>query len=129
DEVEAPYGYELSTGQDLSVTVTAYGETLIAVTNKQLKGTITIIKVDAEDHTILLQNAEFALKDSDGNTIATGITKANGEFVFKNIPVGKYQLEEIIAPENYRLLKKRIDVEVTPNDLQVTKTIENSQKG
>ena len=129
EEVEAPYGYELSTDQDLSVIVTADGETLITVTNKQLKGSITIIKVDAEDNAIFLENAEFALKDSEGNTVATGTTNGNGEFVFENIPVGNYQLEETKAPENYRLLKKPIDVEVTPDKLQVTKTIENSKQG
>src|SRR5699024_2214325 len=63
EETEAPYGYVLSTEQDLSITVTAETESVITVTNKQLKGSIKIIKVNADDSEQLLEGAKFELVD------------------------------------------------------------------
>lgn len=128
-EIQAPYGYELSVNQALTVTVKAKQKANITVTNKQLKGQVTIIKVDAESHVKRLKAATFELQDEDGKIVATGTTDENGEYVFHDVAVGKYQLVETKAPADYRLLKKPIDVEVTPDKLMVEKTIENTEKG
>lgn len=128
EEIEAPYGYELSADQHLQVTVKANKEVKITVTNKQLKGSIKIIKVDEKDNRVTLQGAEFELTDEDGNKWS-GTTNDNGEYVFDNLAVGNYKLTETKAPEGYRLLKKSIEVEVTPDNLSITKTIENSEQG
>src|SRR5690625_583357 len=129
EEIKAPYGYELSTDQALTIKVKANKEIKITVTNKQLKGSIKIIKVDAEDNSILLPGATFELQNEAGDTVATGTTNKDGEYVFLDVVVGKYELVETKAPEDYRLLNKPIEVEITPGQLTVTKTIENSQQG
>src|SRR5690625_2841878 len=62
-ETQAPDGYKLSENQDLNVTVVADEEVRIVVTNKQLKGSLKIIKVDADNAEELLPGAEFELVD------------------------------------------------------------------
>lgn len=92
------------------------------------KGSITIIKVDA-DTKENLKDAEFKLKDADGNVIETGVTNRNGALIFEDLAIGKYTLIETKAPEGYRLLIGEISVEITTGDLHVTKTVENTVQG
>lgn len=92
------------------------------------KGSITIIKVDADTNENL-RDAEFKLKDTDGNVIETGVTNSNGALIFEDLAIGKYTLIETKAPMGYRLLIGEISVEITTGDLHVTETVENTVQG
>lgn len=129
EEVEAPYGYELSQGQNFTITVEADSTKTIKITNKQLKGSITILKVDEDGNAITSEDATFIIRDKDGNEVANGTTDADGKIVFDNLPVGEYQIVETKAPEGYSLLRNPIDVEITPDELHITETVVNSEKG
>ncbi|HZW68156.1 MAG TPA: SpaA isopeptide-forming pilin-related protein [Pseudogracilibacillus sp.] len=129
EEVKAPHGYEILPDQKLNVSVVANETSVIRIENKKLQGSIKVVKVNADNHEEKLSGASFQLLDDKGNLVSEGETSANGEYVFENVPIGSYQLKETKAPSGYRILKQTIDVEVSADELFITKIIENSEKG
>src|SRR5699024_9495286 len=81
EEIKAPKGYELLT-TDLAVTVEENKESEKVIENKQTKGSIKVIKIDADEET-KLQGAAFELKDEEDNSIETGLTNEEGEILFE----------------------------------------------
>ena len=69
------------------------------MTNTLITGTVTLTKVD--DHGKALQGATFALRDSDGKTIATVTSDADGKVVFERVVYGSYTVIETQAPEGF----------------------------
>ncbi len=105
-------GYVLDTTLH-EVNITSDGETIsLSIRNEIYKGSLTIQKVD-KDGGQALPSARFRLLDSAGNPFAEGTTDANGIQVFENIPFGDYYLEELEAPDGYR-------VDTTPYVFSVT---------
>ena len=68
-----------------------------------------------------LSGAEFVLKDSEGNVIATKITDENGKASFGQYPEGRYIIEEVKAPDGYE--KNGIYFEVEVNESQEVRYI------
>lgn len=127
-EIKVPYGYQLVPNQNLKVTVKAKQTKEITIKNKRLKGELKIIKVDANNHEQRLEGAIFELQDLNGNKLFEATTDENGVIRFTNVAIGKYQLVETKAPAGYRLNNQPITVEITPEQLKVTKKIENSEQ-
>lgn len=75
-----------------------------------IKRDIEITKTDQNGN--LLDGAEFELLDERGNKIQGPIETNNGRLVFKDIPLGKYNIVETKAPEGYVLNNEKILVEV-----------------
>lgn len=94
---------------------------------KKKLGTLTVIKVGEQNKP--LKGATFVLKDKDGNVVETAETGDDGKITFENLEWGNYQLEETKAPEDYRLLKKPIDVQIKADQLNVERKIKNSKSG
>lgn len=90
-------------------------------------GQLTINKVDAESSKTL-SGAKFELKKTDGSLTYSLTTDDKGVATLNKIPLGKYQLKEIQAPNGYVLLDKPIDVTITNTTYKVTKTIKNDKK-
>ena len=61
-----------------------------------------------------LAGAEFVLKDSDGNTLKSAVTDANGKVDFGEYPAGKYYIYEVKAPDGYE--KNGVYFEVNVNE-------------
>ena len=61
-----------------------------------------------------LANAEFVLKDSDGNPIANKLTDKDGKVSFGKHTPGVYRLEEVNAPDGYQ--KSNVYFEVTVDE-------------
>ena len=88
-------------------------------------GSIEITKVDSEDESQVLKGATFTLKQGDETITVT--TDDKGRATISAIGAGKYQLEEIQAPEGYKKITTPIEVEVVNDiDKRITKlTISN----
>ncbi|WP_308749451.1 SpaA isopeptide-forming pilin-related protein [uncultured Anaerococcus sp.] len=61
-----------------------------------------------------VSNAEFVLKDSDGNVLANKLTDSEGNVNFDSHIPGTYTIEEINAPDGY--LKSNVYYEVTVDE-------------
>lgn len=98
----------------------------IIVTFEQIKGKVTVTKVDSKDNTKLLEGATFKLEklDETGNvdTSFTAIEKttdATGKIEFADLLVGKYRITETKAPTGYELARETIDVEITRENTEL----------
>ncbi|EJR75863.1 hypothetical protein IK7_05242 [Bacillus cereus VD156] len=128
-EVEAPKGYELSSSS-VSIDVEANKVVTVDVVNKKIPEKVTgqfeIVKVDAEDKTKVLSDAEFEVY-KDGKKVDTLRTDKTGKVVSQKLEPGKYTLKETKAPQGYKLLKEEIEVVVEANKL-VEVQIENAKE-
>ncbi|PKY87914.1 hypothetical protein CYJ57_06330 [Falseniella ignava] len=135
--IESPMTFELivsADGKSLEMTniqnpmVNAEGNVL----NEKLVGEITLVKVDGSK-TITDQNrlngAQFqvvsinnlGMETTDFNQTVDITT--NGQITIPNLPLGRYRIKEIKAPNDYQLLSKPFEIEVVYNE--VTKRVES----
>ena len=99
----------------------------VTITNTKASEKIRIIKTGT-DTQLLLQGAEFTLKDSEGNTITVGtniqgdkyVSDGNGLVLEGEIGVGTYTLTEIKAPTGYVILPSGITITVDINNVTVS---------
>lgn len=95
-----------------------------------LTGGYRFVKVDSQDRKQKLKAASFVVKDQEDRYLTKSygwkksekpdkdedllILESNqeGAFEIKGLAYGEYQLEEIIAPDGYRLLDKSIDFKI-----------------
>ncbi|OWW09885.1 adhesin, partial [Bacillus sp. MB353a] len=128
-EVEAPKGYELSSSS-VSVDVEANKVLTVDVVNKKIPEKVTgqfeIVKVDAEDKTKVLSDAEFEVYKY-GKKVDTLRTDKTGKVVSQKLEPGKYTLKETKAPQGYKLLKEEIEVVVEANKV-VEVQVENAKE-
>lgn len=96
------------------------------VTNSYKKGSLKIVKTDAETAKPI-EGVSFDLLDIDGNIVQTGTTNEQGEIFFENLVVGKYQLKETSTNKDYVLDTENTEVEIKYNEI-TTQTIENEKK-
>ncbi len=85
---------------------------------------IRLIKVDAENSSMMLSNAEFEVKRPDGSTF-TLTTGSDGSVTSGVLTQGTYTIRETKAPAGYVLNGESFTLTVT--DEGVVKTIENSR--
>lgn len=117
-EKNAPEGFLRDDGyyyfeiRENGVTVTVENEAGVGFVNEAKKGNIKIIKKDNASGE-LLSGVEFALYDPQGKEIAKGVTDDNGELLFENIRLGKYELKELTQKDGYYKNEDIIPVEIT----------------
>ena len=98
----------------------------IQIENSRKKGNLRIIKVDAENNEILLENVKFKLYDSNDNFVEDVTTDAKGEAVIGNLNIGDYYLQEVETDEKYILNEEKIQVTVKWKE-ETTVKIENEK--
>ncbi|MBV9024170.1 MAG: carboxypeptidase regulatory-like domain-containing protein [Streptomycetaceae bacterium] len=81
-------------------TSTAQAQVNIRVTAAQ--GGLKVIKT-ASDTGKPLGGVEFAVRNKDGETVATGTTNAEGVWQAAGLPAGTYTLHEVEAADGYQL--------------------------
>ena len=101
----------------------------------QIKGKVTITKVDKDDTSKLLEGATYKIEklDEEGNIDNTFVsqektTGENGQVEFVDLTVGKYKITEIKAPQGYELNKSDIEVEITKEQRELSLTATNMLK-
>lgn len=102
--------------------------TMKTITNVYQKGSLKVIKTDAET-TKPIANASLDLLDIDGNVVQTGKTNEQGEILFQDLPVGKYQLKEKQCNKDYIVKTEAINVEIKYNQTTIQETQSEKKKG
>lgn len=136
-EVEAPQGYVKAAPIKVTIDGSDSAERVIQlepIENKHTKLTVTKI---AEDGKTALPGAEFIIRNAEGKYVkvdgtsfasfadkkedATAIvTGENGTFTLEYLPLGKYVLEEIEAPEGYMIVTASKDFEIKNSETRVS---------
>lgn len=136
-EVEAPQGYVKAAPIKVTIDGSDSAERVIQlepIENKHTKLTVTKF---AEDGKTALPGAEFIIRNAEGKYVkvdgtsfasfadkkedATAIvTGENGTFTLEYLPLGKYVLEEIEAPEGYMIVTASKDFEIKNNETRVS---------
>ena len=123
-EISAPEGYVVdSTRYTVTISTSALHITEQR-TNALAKGSIEILKVDAETRQPLA-GVVYRLFDSEGNKIADGTTDGNGKVTFSDLKPGKYAYQEISTVSGYLLDNTRYEFSLTSENLHVKVTREN----
>ncbi|AZP03430.1 SpaA isopeptide-forming pilin-related protein [Jeotgalibaca ciconiae] len=95
--------------------VTHYDSTVdgFDIYNTLKVGKLTITKVDKSDpsNPILLDGAEFELRNLDGSVVQDGTT-VDGKLEFEKVPYGTYQLFETKAPAGYSLPNRHWEITI-----------------
>ena len=109
------------------VNISSDGEIVtMSLRNEIFKGLLTIQKVD-KDSGQALPGARFRLLDSAGNPFAEGTTDESGILVFENIPFGDYYLEELEAPDGYKIDRTPYVFSVTADGQKIEIRRENTR--
>lgn len=136
-EAKAPQGYVPAGSINVEVKGDGSNGSVIQVgdvINKRTKLTVTKF---AEDGKTALPGAKFVIKSADGKYAkvdgtsfasfadkkedATAIvTGENGAFTLEYLPLGKYVLEEIEAPEGYMIVTASKDFEIKNSETRVS---------
>ena len=136
-EVEAPQGYVKAAPIKVTIDGSDSAERVIQlepIENKHTKLTVTKF---AEDGETKLSGAKFVIKSADGKYVkvdgtsfasfadkkedATAIvTGKNGTFTLEYLPLGKYVLEEIEAPEGYMIVTASKYFEIKNSETRVS---------
>ena len=136
-EVEAPQGYVKAAPIKVTIDGSDSAERVIQlepIENKHTKLTVTKF---AEDGKTALPGAEFIIRNAEGKYVkvdgtsfasfadkkedATAIvTGENGAFTLEYLPLGKYVLEEIEAPEGYMIVTASKDFEIKNSETRVS---------
>lgn len=124
-EFSAPEGYVLdSTKYAVTISETALNITEKR-TNTKAKGSIEILKVDA-DTKQPLADVVYRLFDSSGSKIADGTTDTNGKVTFSGLLPGSYSYQEVSAVDGYLLDETRYEFSLTSGNLNIKATRENT---
>lgn len=119
-------GYVLDTTLH-EVNITSDGETIsLSIRNEIFKGSLTIRKVD-KDSGQALPDARFRLLNSTGNPFAEGTTDESGVLTFDNLPFGDYYLEELEAPNGYKIDRTPYVFSVTADGQKIEIRRENTR--
>lgn len=106
--------------------------TLVGVPGEKIQGTLRFSATNAETNasispsgmTLVIKAAQ-EYKDSFGRTIynigdevETVVVSSNDDTFSKNLPIGRYTVEEIVAPQGYRIHEGSIPVEIVSTGLE-----------
>ncbi|WP_141749286.1 SpaA isopeptide-forming pilin-related protein [Globicatella sp. HMSC072A10] len=151
-ETKAPDGYRIiENPMTFDIQITEDGQSLVMtnientmldangdVLNEKLVGELTLIKIDgskpinkanrlneAQFQIVSINNLGIETKDFKQNIDIT----TNGQITISKLPLGRYRITEIKAPNGYQLIKQPFDIEVVYDGATkrvVTKLLSNN---
>ena len=124
-EISAPEGYVVDSTRYTATISTSALHIAEQRTNALAKGSIEILKVDAETRQPLA-GVVYRLFDANGSKIADGTTDGNGKVTFSDLKPGKYAYQEISSVSGYLLDDTRHEFSLTSENLHVKVTRENT---
>ena len=124
-EISAPSGYVVDNTRYTDTISTSALHITEQRTNALAKGSIEILKVDAETRQPLA-GVVYRLFDANGSKIADGITDGNGKVTFFDLKPGKYAYQEISTVSGYLLDNTKYEFSLTSENLHVKVTRENT---
>lgn len=127
-ETKADDKYILN-NQEQCVTLEWGKKTKVKIENSLKKGNLRVVKVDAENNDILLENVKFKLYDSNNNFVKEITTDSKGEAQIKDLNIGIYYIQEIETNERYLLNEEEIEFTINWNEETVIKVENKKAKG
>lgn len=124
-EISAPEGYVVDSTRYTVTISTAALHITEQRTNALAKGSIEILKVDAETRQPLA-GVVYRLFDANSSKIADGTTDGNGKVTFSGLKPGKYAYQEISTVSGYLLDDTKYDFSLTSENLHVKAIRENT---
>lgn len=124
EETEAPAGYEKVSGKHpFEICDTS---SVIYIENRQMRGSVTLTKLDQDNRSVVLSGATYQLYDDKeqivrasgeniydpSGTVDRFTTSADGTFTVSGLPWGDYYFLESEAPTGYQLSQSKIRFEI-----------------
>lgn len=126
-ELETSDKYKLNT-DEVIIDIGYNDEKDVVIKNEIKKGTIKIIKVDADDNKIRIEGAKFEIYDENKKVIKVVVTDKNGEAKLENIQADcNYTIKEIETAKEYVLSNDEVTIELKENEIK-TLTFKNKKK-
>ncbi|WWU66758.1 SpaA isopeptide-forming pilin-related protein (plasmid) [Clostridium baratii] len=124
-EIKAPDKYVLN-GKEYFATINDKQQTIeITVTNRIIKGSISIHKID-KDTKKGLEGVEFDVLDSNDKVVEHLVTDKNGNLKTKDLVIGVYKFVETKGLDGYLIDNTPIVVNITENK-EYGFTVENEK--
>ncbi len=124
-EISAPEGYVVDSTRYTATISTSALHITEQRTNALAKGSIEILKVDAETRQPLA-GVVYRLFDANGSKIADSTTDGNGKVTFSGLKPGKYAYQEISTVNGYLLDDTMYEFSLTSENLHVKAIRENT---
>lgn len=100
----------------------------IKLENELKKGSIKIIKVDANNIEVKIPGVKFEIYNENNEKMATLITDDKGEVTIENLPTYmKYKIKEVETAKEYELSDKEVTIKLNENEIK-TLTFKNKKK-
>ncbi|MCR1953101.1 SpaA isopeptide-forming pilin-related protein [Clostridium sp. DSM 100503] len=127
EEVEGLWNY-VENKKPIKFEITEEGKTVeLQVTNKKIRGSVKLVKVDAETGRPL-EGADFELWNGE-KLVGIYTTDKKGEIVVENLEAGNYYWVEVKAPEHYKINQDvSLDFVIYEDNQKVEMTVENEVK-
>ena len=107
EEVTGKTGYQVNP-TNAAITVDIIGDNNLTIVNKRYKCDIRLTKTGEGGE--LLSGAEIGLFTKDGARVKTATTGTDGTVTFTDIVYGDYYLQELKAPNGYKLSSAKVTI-------------------
>ena len=120
---------------DKEVKIKYKEESVIVIENTKKKGKIKILKTSEDRNNILnkeegspIEDTKFNIYNTNSKLVDSIVTNKDGIAISKELPLGKYIIEEIEAGKWYVLNKEKINIEIKSDEELVILEIKNKSE-